>query len=152
MKLTQIDKSSLQDLLSALEKSTEPIKLEIDCSGGNVATAIWFVKNMKAKKLEERLSIHVIRAESAAAYIVLNLNCLRTIGKEGVITIHGGRIEGELNELFLSGTWKYMTDFFRDTLILLKKIAPRERLDIFYAKNHITLTREEIEKTGIQFI
>ncbi|MHB1316936.1 MAG: hypothetical protein ACYCZW_03755 [Minisyncoccota bacterium] len=141
----------MKELLLFIKREQRP-HLEIDCGGGDVLAAMKFVKDVKKGGYENKLSIHIMRAGSAAAYIALKLNCKRTIEQSGTIIVHGGRIEGELNELFLSGVWVAMSNFFKETIALLRKISTPERHDIFSASNHLTLNREEIEKAGIKFI
>ncbi len=141
----------MQQLLAFIKEEGKP-HIEIDCGGGDVLTAMKFVKAVKKGGYESKLSIHIIRAGSAAAYIALTLDCTRTIRRDGSVVIHGGRIEGELNELFLSGVWVAMSNFFKETVALLRKISTPERHDIFSASNHLTLNHEEIEKAGIKFI
>ena len=152
MKIHIIDRKSMDLLLAALKEAQGHIKIEIDCGGGDACAAMKFVNGIKKNKLEGRISLHIIRAESAAAYIALSLNCYRSAEEDSVITIHGGHIEGELHELILSGIWKHMFIFFRDTSNMVKKIATPEHQDIFSASGIFTLSREEIEKAGIKFI
>lgn len=152
MEIRTIDRKSMKLLLTSIKEASEHTEIKIDCGGGDAAVAMMFVSDIKKLTLESKISLHIMRAESAAAYIVLSLDCYRTAEKDSVMTLHGGRIEGELNELFLSGTLKAMSKFFRETCGMVKKLATPERRDIFFASNILTLTREEIEKAGIRFI
>lgn len=149
--LKVIDRKSIDDLLGWIRVTSNPL-IEIDCPGGDTVSAMRFIKTLKAEGLEEKLSIHITSASSAAAHIVLSLGCNRTIHPDGVITVHGGRINGELNELFLTGLWRDMQTYFRETITIIKKISTKERESTFYATNYLTLTREEIERAGIIYL
>lgn len=151
MTMETIDRESIDTLLQWIRETPNP-SIEINCPGGDTASAMKFIKAIKSESLEEKLSIHVTMAGSAAAHIALSLECRRTIYPEGIIVIHGGRISGELNELFLTGLWREMQTYFRETLSLIDKISTRRRKDAFYATNYLTLTKEEIAQAGIEYI
>jgi len=151
MTMETIDRESIDTLLRWIRETPNP-SIEINCSGGDTASAMKFIKAVKSEGLEEKLSIHITMAGSAAAHIALSLGCRRTIYPEGVIIIHGGRISGELNELFLTGLWREMQTYFRESISIIDKISTRKRKDAFYATNYLTLTKEETERAGIKYI
>lgn len=146
-----VDEQSIDKLVEWIRATPNP-SIEINCTGGDTVSAMKFIKIIKTEGLEEKLSIHVTMAGSAAAHIALSLRCKRTIYQDGLIIIHGGRIAGELNELFLTGLWREMQTYFRETLSLIDKISTRRRKDAFYATNYLTLTKEEVQQAGVEYI
>lgn len=151
MTMDTVDEKSIDKFVAWIRETPRPF-IEINCPGGDTVSAMRFIKIIKKEGLEEKLSMHIIMAGSAAAHIVLSLGCKRTIHQDGSIIIHGGRISGELNELFLTGLWREMQTYFRETISIIDKISTRKRKDTFYATNYLTLTKEEVEQAGIKYI
>ncbi len=151
MTMDTVDEKSIDKFVAWIRETPRPF-IKINCPGGDTVSAMRFIKIIKKEGLEEKLSMHIIMAGSAAAHIVLSLGCKRTIHQDGSIIIHGGRISGELNELFLTGLWREMQTYFRETISIIDKISTRKRKDTFYATNYLTLTKEEVEQAGIKYI
>ena len=120
MLVKDLKKDTLAQILSELEKK-QSVVITIDCAGGDVPPVMDFVTKVQKKKLERNLNIQIIRAGSAAAYLVLMIRCDRTLLPKGTIEVHGGYVPGELNELLLSGLYKKMAKF-NDAIKFIKRI------------------------------
>ncbi len=143
----EVTKESLETILTALRKGSQEVT--IDSPGGDYLAAMDFIKTVRKEGLVKNLSFKIVLANSAAAYIVLALQCPRTLTPGGRIIVHGGKIEAELIDFFLSSLGRKTKAYLDAIMKILREIVTPERVDTFTTSYTLELTREECVLAGI---
>jgi hypothetical protein len=144
---SKIDKSSLGILLKAVRKG--PVCIWVNCEGGDYTAAVDFVDTIKRESLEKNISFVVKDAASAAAYIVLSLNCPKNLVRGGTVRPHAGDVSCSLHMLYLGGIEAKSKKYWLGMIDIMKSIVSAARLDTYITTKELILTPDECQKNGI---